>query len=55
MHPALRTRLDGLARRFEEITALLSDSTVIANQPRFRDLSKEYAEIQPLMALFERY
>ena len=55
MHPALRTRLDGLARRFEEITALLSDSTVIANQPRFRDLSKEYAEIQPLMVLFERY
>ena len=55
MHPALRTRLDGLARRFEEITALLSDSAVIANQPRFRDLSKEYAEIQPLMALFERH
>ncbi|MEK7262320.1 MAG: peptide chain release factor 1 [Pseudomonadota bacterium] len=55
MHPALRTRLDGLARRFEEITALLSDPTVIADQPRFRDLSKEYAEIQPLMALFERH
>jgi len=55
MHPALRARLDGLARRFEEITALLSDSAVIANQPRFRDLSKEYAEIQPLMALFERH
>jgi len=55
MNPAIQTRLDGLARRFEEITALLSDSTVIANQPRFRDLSKEYAEIQPLMALFERY
>ncbi len=54
MHPALRTRLDGLAQRFEEITALLSDPAVIGNQNRFRELSKEYAEVQPLMALYER-
>jgi peptide chain release factor 1 len=54
MHPALRTRLDGLAQRFEEVTALLSDPAVIGDQHRFRELSKEYAEVQPLMALYER-
>ena len=54
MHPALRTRLDGLARRFEEITALLSDPAVLSDPNRFRALSKEYAEAQPLMALYER-
>jgi peptide chain release factor 1 len=55
MNPAIHTRLDGLARRFEEITALLGDPAVIGDQNRFRNLSKEYAEIQPLMAVFEKY
>jgi len=54
MHPALRTRLDSLAQRFEEVTALLSDPAVIGDQNRFRALSKEYAEVQPLMVLYGR-
>ena len=55
MNPAIHTRLDGLARRFEEITVLLTDPAVIGDQNRFRGLSREYAEIQPLMAVFEKY
>ncbi len=55
MNPAIQTRLDGLVHRFEEITALLGDATVIGDQNRFRNLSKEYAEIQPLMAVYEKY
>ena len=29
MNPAIHTRLDGLARRFEEITVLLTDPAVL--------------------------
>ncbi len=55
MNPSLQARLDGLAQRFNEVTALLSEPTVIANQDRFRKLSQEYAEINPIVALYRDY
>ena len=55
MNPAIETRLTSLAQRFEEIERLLSDSTVIGKQDRFRKLSQEYAEITPVVKLFGDY
>jgi peptide chain release factor 1 len=42
-------------RRFEEITSQLSDPAVIADQPRYRKLSKEHNELTPIVATYERY
>lgn len=55
MKPSLYHKLQHLAERHEEIAALLSDSSIIADQKRFRDLSKEYAQLEPLSKCFAQY
>jgi len=52
MKPSLLARLEGLKERFEELTALLGDAEIIQDQPRFRAFSKEYADIEPIIAAF---
>src|SRR5690606_12816384 len=41
MKASVLTKLDTLSERFEELSRLLSDADTIADQKRFRDLSKE--------------
>ncbi|HLV78045.1 MAG TPA: peptide chain release factor 1 [Marinobacter sp.] len=53
MKPSIQSRLDQLAERFEEVSALLSDATVISNQDRFRELSREFSEIEPVVTCFK--
>ena len=48
-------KLAALTERHEELGALLSDSEVIADQNRFRDLSREYAELENLAQCYARY
>ncbi|MCF6280736.1 MAG: peptide chain release factor 1 [Candidatus Polarisedimenticolaceae bacterium] len=48
MKASLRGKLDQIAERFEEITALLAEPEVQADQNRFRDLGREYAQLEPL-------
>ena len=55
MQPAIRARLDQLCDRFEEITALLSLPEVQADSRRFRELSQEYAQLEPLVATYRDY
>jgi peptide chain release factor 1 len=55
MNPGLQTRLTGLAERFDEVTALLADPKVINAQDQFRKLSQEYAELNPLVALYRAH
>lgn len=50
MSPTIRRKLDEMAERFEEVGLLISDSSVIADQNKFRTLSKEYAQLEPLVA-----
>jgi peptide chain release factor 1 len=52
---SLLKKLESLTERQMEIEALLADATVINNQKRFRDLSREYAEIKPVVACFNEY
>lgn len=52
MNKSLRFKLDQLLDRYEELGALLSDNDVISNQDKFRALSKEYAEIEPVVQCF---
>ncbi len=41
--------------RFEEVEGLMSDPDVIKDQDRFRDLRIEYARLEPIISLFQRY
>jgi len=55
MKSSIQNRLEQLSDRFEEVSALLSDSSTISNQDRFRDLSREFAEIEPIVQCFQAW
>jgi len=55
MKDSILARLDQLAERFEELNALLGDAGVINDQPQFRKLSKEHAEIEPVVQVLLAY
>ncbi|WP_323752387.1 peptide chain release factor 1 [Marinobacter sp.] len=55
MKSSIKSRLEQLVERFEEVSALLSDASVITDQNKFRDLSKEYAEIEPVVKCFQAW
>jgi peptide chain release factor 1 len=55
MKASLLTKLEILTDRHEEVSALLSDSQTIADQAKFRDLSREYAELEPVVACYSQY
>ncbi|MCD9005541.1 peptide chain release factor 1 [Luteimonas sp. XNQY3] len=48
MLPTLRRKLEALAERREELERLLSDPATVADQGRFRALSREFAQLEPL-------
>ncbi len=52
---SLLDKLGDLVDRYEELGALLSDSETISDQDRFRKLSMEYAEIEPVVKCYSRY
>lgn len=52
MKASIRTKLEMLCDRHEEVAALLSDPDVIGDQNRFRDLSQEYARLEPVVKTF---
>ncbi len=55
MKATLRQRLDAFVERFEELSALLAEPEVISDQTRFRDYSREYAELEPLVEAWREY
>jgi len=48
-------KLNGLIGRFEEISTLIADPSVIADQKRYVRLSKEYKELDDLMEARKEY
>ena len=55
MKASLRSKLETLSERLQEINALLSDSDVIGDQDQFRALSIEHAQLGPVVDCFQRY
>ncbi len=55
MKPSIRQKLEHLSQRFEEITALLAEPETQNDQDRFRSLSREYAQLNPLVTTFLDY
>ena len=51
----LLDKLDGLTARFEEVSTLITDPSVIADQSRYVRLTKEYKELEDLMAARKSY
>ncbi len=55
MKASLKIKLDQLRDRHEEVAALLSDAETVSDQNRFRDLSREYAQIDEVVVVWQRY
>ena len=55
MKDTIRHRLEQSRDRFEELAGLLADPDVIGDQSQFRDLSREYSRLEPVIRLFEQY
>jgi peptide chain release factor 1 len=48
-------KLDKLKARYEELTHLLGDPSVISDQERYRSLAKERSDLQETVRLYENY
>ena len=49
MTPSIRRKLDALAERHEEVSRLLAEPGLSADPKRFRDLSREYAQLEDVV------
>ncbi len=55
MKASILSKLETLAERHEEVGALLSDAEIIADQNKFRELSREYAELETVVQCYSSY
>jgi peptide chain release factor 1 len=55
MKPSVQIKLQQLTARYEELKHLLSSSTVTSDLNRYRELTKEYAQHEPLVKAFSHY
>jgi peptide chain release factor 1 len=55
MKDSIRNKLEKLVDRHEEVSGLLSDPQIIANNDQFRELSMEYARLEPVVARYRDY
>jgi peptide chain release factor 1 len=55
MKPSIVAKLEALQERHEEVQAMLGDAGVIADQERFRALSREYAQLTDVSECFLKW
>ena len=55
MKASIRTKLEKTADRFEEAGRLLADPAIAGRSQEFRELSMEYARLEPVTTLFHKY
>ncbi|WP_299263259.1 peptide chain release factor 1 [uncultured Psychrosphaera sp.] len=55
MKDSIRSKLETLVERREEVEALISDAQIISDQDKFRTLSKEYSDLEDLTVTFKQY
>lgn len=55
MKESLELKLDQMHERFQEVNRLLSEASVIADQNQFKNLSKEYAQLEPIAHCYSDY
>jgi len=52
---SIKLKLESLVERHEEIAGLLSQPETMADQNKFRELSQEYSQLEPVVANFNNY
>ena len=55
MNPSIAGKLEQISRRLAELDRLLSAETATADMDAYRRLTREHAEIAPVVALYEAY
>jgi peptide chain release factor 1 len=55
MKPSLLAKLDQLTQRLEEVGALLTQENATANMDQYRKLTREHAELEPLVAVHAQW
>ncbi len=55
MKESVQRKLESLIERFEEVQALLGEAEVIADQDRYRALTKEYSQLEDVVKCFRDY
>lgn len=55
MKDSIKHKLETLVERHEEISGLLSEPETMADQNKFRSLSQEYAQLEPVVSNFNGY
>lgn len=53
MKKSIESKLNALADRYDELASLLSVAEIISNQEKFREYSKEYAQLEPVIQCFK--
>ena len=53
--PSIHARLQQVKERYEEISMLLATQEVMADQNRFRDLSVEYSQLEPVVTTWAKW
>ena len=48
-------RLDGILRRYEEITAMLSEPDIASDREKFRELMRSHNELDPIVEEYRKY
>jgi peptide chain release factor 1 len=55
MKPSIASKLDQLSLRLEEVGRLLTAENVAADMDQYRRLTREHAELEPVVALYRQY
>lgn len=55
MKKSLELKLEQMLERFQEAGRLLSEASIIADQDKFKHLSKEYAQLEPVANCYDSY
>jgi len=55
MKDSIRQKLENLAERHEEVGHLLGEADIISDQNKFRELSKEYSQLEEITESFKQY
>lgn len=55
MQKSLHQKLENLVDRYTELSAHLASQEVINDQSKFRELSKEFAKLEPIVQCYQQY
>lgn len=55
MQESILRKLEALVERHQEVEQLLSQPDIIADQDKFRELNREYSQLQVTVTSFKEY